>query len=115
MGVCDDRFGHVPAFPAGLRGPVAEVDVLAVETEAGIEAAEVVEHLAAKQEDRGRHPVGRSGLRRALVELVVVDLSCLRAQGLPQGRAADERASDRRGAASRGLPAGVWELPLRAR
>jgi hypothetical protein len=36
----------VPALPARLRSPVAELDVLTVKTKPLVEAAELVEHLA---------------------------------------------------------------------
>src|SRR4029077_15817718 len=42
--VADDRVRDVPALPAGLRGPVREVDLLAVHAEAGVVTAELVQH-----------------------------------------------------------------------
>ena len=106
--------GHVPALPAGLGGPVAEVDVLAVEAEALVEPAELVEHLAAQKQERGEHPVGLDRLGRALVEQVVVDLARLRAQGLPERRSPDDRAADGRESAARRLPACRRGTQLRA-
>ena len=60
-----DGLRDEPALPAGLPGPVAEVDVLAVEAEAFVEAAELVEHLAAQEEERAEHPVRLASARRA--------------------------------------------------
>src|SRR6476659_8112651 len=70
MCVYDDCVGNVPAFPTRFRGSVTEVDVLAVEPEAGIEPAELVDHLAAKEQERGEHPVSVNRLGRPLLELV---------------------------------------------
>ena len=110
----DGRLRDVPALPAGLRGPVAEVDVLAVEAEALVEAAELVEHLAAQEEEGGEHPVGLDRLGRPVLEQVVVELPGLRAEDRAQRRPPDDRAADRREAAARGLPAAVREEQLRA-
>src|SRR3954454_19951232 len=43
--VDDDRVGYVPALPAGLARAVGEVDVVAVQSIALIEAAELLEHF----------------------------------------------------------------------
>jgi hypothetical protein len=60
--------------PSPPGGAVAEVDVLAVEAEALVEVAELLEHLAPQQEECREHPVGLDRLRRAVVEQVVVEL-----------------------------------------
>ena len=41
----------MPALPAALRGSVGEIDVLAIEAEALVEAAELVEHLPAQEQE----------------------------------------------------------------
>src|SRR5262245_7055055 len=51
--VHDDRLGHVPALPACSCCSVTEVDVLPVEAVASIKAAELVEHVAAQEKERG--------------------------------------------------------------
>jgi hypothetical protein len=111
--VGDDGVGHVPALPAGLRGAVAEVDVLAVEAEAGVEAAELVQQLPSQEQERAEHPVRLHRLRRELVELVVLDLARLRAQDLPERRPAHDGASDRREPAARRLACSIRILQLR--
>ena len=95
--VRDDGGRHVPALPARVRGAVAEVDVLAVEAEARVEAAELVEHRAAQEQEGAEHPVGLDRLGRALVEVVVRALALVAADELAQRRAADERAARRSG------------------
>src|SRR3954465_15956030 len=72
--VADDRLGDVPALPTGFRGPVAEMHVLAVEPEPGVEAAELVEHLAAEEQERGQHPLCGSGLGGAVLQEIVIEL-----------------------------------------
>src|SRR5204862_1252873 len=84
--VLDDRRRDVPPLPAGLPGSVAEVDVLAVEAEALVEAAELVEHRAAEHEERAEHPVGLDRLGGPLVEEVV--------RGRRLGDAAERRPAD---------------------
>src|SRR5690349_17832807 len=101
MCVLDGRLRHVPAFPAGLSGAVAEVDVLAVETEAVVEPAQLVEHLSAQEQERREHPVGLNRFGRAFVESVVVTLAALRVEEGAEGRSPDDRAADRREAAAR--------------
>src|SRR6266511_4756770 len=86
--VRDDGCGNVPALPAGVRSAIGEVDVLAVHAEARVEAAELVEHLASKEEKRAEQPVGFDRLRMALVEVVVRTLR-VRSCEPPQRRAAD--------------------------
>ena len=102
--VADDRGRHVPALPPGLRGPVAEVDVLAVHAEARVEAAELLEHRPAHEQERGEHPVGLHGLLGSLVEEVVRPLPLERREDEAQRRAAHDRAADGREPAARGLP-----------
>ncbi len=106
--------GHVPALPAGAGGAVAEVDVLAVEAEALVEAAELLEHRAAQEQEAAEHPVGLDRLGRPLVEVVVAALVLVRVDEEPQRRAADERAADGREAAPRRLPRAVRVAHLRA-
>src|ERR1051326_4741520 len=69
--VADDRRRDVPALPARLRGAIAEIDVLAVQREAGVEAAELVEHRAAEAEEAAEQPVGLHRLDGLLAEVVV--------------------------------------------
>src|SRR3712207_5369274 len=85
------RSRHVPALPARLRRPVAEVDVLPVEPEALVEPAEVLEHFAPEEEERAKHPVCLHRLARPLVEEVVTPLALARAKQEPKRRAANER------------------------
>src|SRR6266536_4897305 len=61
----------VPALPACLRRAVTELDVLAVEAEALVEAPELVKPLATEKEERAQHPVCGDRLARALVQQVV--------------------------------------------
>ena len=86
----DDRRGHVPALPAGLRRAVVEVDVLAVHPEARVPAADLVEHRAAQQQERAEHPVRLHRLGRALVEQVV---AALVAEGGKSSRSGVRRTS----------------------
>src|SRR3954453_21812207 len=74
MPVRDDRGRHVPALPARPCGAVGEVDVLAVEAEALVEAAELVEHRAAQKQEAAEHPVRLDGPGGPLVEVVVAVL-----------------------------------------
>src|SRR6266545_3402209 len=94
--MCDDGLRHVPAFPACTRGSVTEVDVLPVKPVALVEAAQLVEHLSAKEKEGAEHPLSLDRTDGTLVELVVGDLSLLRVDEPPQRRAADDRARDRR-------------------
>src|SRR2546422_8453202 len=73
--VSNDRGRDVPALPPGFGSPVTEVDVLAVETELFVEAAELLEHFASKQQERGEHPIRLDRLGRPLVQKVVVPLA----------------------------------------
>ena len=98
--VVDDRFGHIPAFPAGSGRAVAEVDVLTVEPEAGVKAPELVQHRAAKQEEAAEQPVGGHRLGRLLVEVVVAALPFERREQPPQRRAADDARPRRSGSAA---------------
>ena len=50
--VAHDGGRNVPALPAGARGAVVEIDVLAVHAEAGIPTADLVEHLPSQQQER---------------------------------------------------------------
>src|ERR1044072_5149949 len=88
--VAHPRGRDVPALPASLRGAVAEVDVLAVEAEAGVEAAQLVEHRAAQQDEAAEEPVRLRGLRRILAEVIVRALARERRQQTAQRRPADE-------------------------
>src|SRR5919108_3970870 len=107
MGMPDDRVRDVPALPAGLGSSIGEVDLLAVEAVAVVEAAELVEHLAAQEQERAQHPVGLDRLLRPLVEQVVIPLALLRAEQAPQRRPAENRAGDGREAAPSRLPRAV--------
>src|SRR5437773_6806205 len=107
------RLGDVPALPAGPRRAVTEIDVLSVEAVTLVEAAQLVEHVAPQEEERGEHPVGLDRLGRPLVEQVVVPLPCLRMEERTEGSPPDDRAADRREAAARRLPAAVRELEPR--
>src|SRR3954468_12272198 len=49
--VAHDRLRDVPALPAGARRAVLQVDVLAVEAEALVEPAELLEHLAPQEQE----------------------------------------------------------------
>src|SRR5256886_15628696 len=84
MVVDHDRAGHVPALPAGLARAVREVDVVAVETEAFVEAAELVEHLAAEEEEAAEQPVRRSRLPGVLVQEGALPLGPLGVEHLAQ-------------------------------
>ena len=113
--VVHDRGGHVPALPARLRGAVVQVDVLAVHAEAGVEAADLVEHRAPEEEERREHRVRLRGLLGPLVEEVVLALPAAGREEQAQGRPADERRADRREAAAGGLPRAVGIEHPRAR
>src|SRR3954451_13195447 len=65
---------HVPALPARLRSSVGEIDVFAVEPEAGVEAAEVLEHRATQEHKAAEKPVRRHRLVRLVAEVVVLAL-----------------------------------------
>ena len=99
-----DRLRDVPALPAGLARAVGEVDLLAVEPVALVEAAELVEQLAAEEEERAEQPVGGGRLGRVLVEQVVAALALLRARA--GGGAACGGRSCRRRSGSSGARAG---------
>jgi hypothetical protein len=114
MVVDHDRFGDVPALPAGLARSVGEVDVFAVEVIALVEAAEFVERLATQEEEGAEEPVGRRGLGGTLVEQVVPTLAALGMEEAAQRRPAHERSADRWEAAPRGLPAPVGIAELRS-
>ena len=94
------RGRDVPALPAGLRGPVAQVDVLAVEAEALVEAAQLVQHLAAQEQEGAQHPVGFDRLGR----LVRRRSAARRSRTAAERRAPDDRPRDGREAAPGGLP-----------
>ncbi len=111
--VVDNGVGDEPALPAGLRGAVVEVDVLAVHPEARIPAADLVEHGAAEQDERAEHRVGRDGLVRLLAEQVVSPLPAQRREQEPQRRAPDEGCADRREAPARRLRRAVAVEHLR--
>src|SRR5437773_7697840 len=90
-----DRHGlrDVPPLPAGLAGAVGEVDLLAVEVVALVEAAELLEQLAAEEEEGAEQPVGLDRLGRVLVEEVVAALALLRLQHAPERGPADDRSA----------------------
>src|SRR2546423_5168838 len=60
--VAHDGGRDVPPLPAGTGGTVVEVYVLAIHAEAGIPAADLVEHLAPQQNERAEHRVGGNRL-----------------------------------------------------
>ncbi len=94
------RGGHVPALPTGLRRSVAELDVLAVEPEALVEATELLQHLAPEQKEGAEHPVRLHRLGWVLVEQVVRALALERARRVAERRPSDERACHGREAAA---------------
>src|ERR1700693_817005 len=96
MRVADGGLRDEPALPAGPLGAVAEVDILAIEAKALVEAAELVEHLAPKEEEGAEHPVGLHRLCGTLLDQVVAALPLLRLEQTPEGRASHDRARDRR-------------------
>src|SRR5262245_16592354 len=110
-----DSGRDVPALPARLRGPVAEVDVLAVVTEAGVPAVDLLEQRAAHEEEGAEHPIGLHGLGGTLVEGVVLALGLVRRAEPAKRRAAYDRATHGRKAPPGRLPAAVRPLHLRAR
>ena len=96
--VAHDRGRHVPALPAGLRRPVAEVDVLAVVAEARRRSRR------ARRASRGAGAGTRRASsrpaparRRPLVEVVVRALALERREEQAERRAADDRARRRSG------------------
>jgi hypothetical protein len=95
VGVHHTRGGDVPALPASRRSPVGEVDVLAVEAEAFVEAAELVEHLAAEQQERAEHPVGFDRIGGPVVVEVPLGV-----QPAAKRRSAHDRPAHRREPAS---------------
>src|SRR6266545_1712112 len=115
VGVLHDRLRYVPALPAGLRHPVTQLDVLAVQPEAFVEAAELVERGPPKEEESAEHPVGLDRLGRALVEEIVPTLPALRAKEPPQRGPAHQRPGYRREAAARRLPRSIGVAKLRTR
>src|SRR6185369_11554102 len=56
VAVDDGERRIVPHRPAELAGPLAQVDVLVIEEEAFVEAAELLEALAANQQTAAGHP-----------------------------------------------------------
>ena len=112
--VDDDRARDVPPLPARLHRPVAEVDVLAVVPEPRVPAADLLEHRAALKQERAEQPVGLHGLRRALVEEVVVALLVGAAEAAERC-AANDRPAHGRKEAPRRLPGAVRPAGLRAR
>ncbi len=90
----DDGGRHVPALPPGLRGAVVEIDVLAVHPEAGVQAADLVEHRASHEQERAEHRVRLDGSSGPLVEEVVVPLPAQRREKQAQRRTAYERRAD---------------------
>src|SRR5918999_3105217 len=114
MSMLDDRRWDVPALPTGLRGAVAEVDVFAVQAEALVEAAQLVEHRAAEHQEPAEHPVRLDRLVRLLVEQVVGALAAPRRKEQAQRRAAYERPEHGREAPSRRLPRAVGVAHLRS-
>src|SRR5919202_6474441 len=98
------RLGDEPPLPTRLRGAIAEVDVLAVEAEALVEATEFVEHLAAQEQERAHHPVGLDRGRRAVVQQVVRPLPPLGIEEEPERRPAEQRRPECREATTRSLP-----------
>src|SRR5215213_3431981 len=96
-----DGGGHVPALPARLRGAVGEIDVFAVEPEAGVEAAELLEHRAAQEHETPEEPIRPHRLVRLVAEVVVLALPLERRTQTAQRRAARERAAYRREPATR--------------
>ena len=109
-----DRLGHVPALPAGLAGPVGEIDVVAVEPVSLVEAAELGQELAAEEEEGAEQPVGLHGSVRPLVEEVVIALAALRVEHTAQRCPPHEGAAHGREATARRLPAPVGIVHLRA-
>src|SRR5262249_60117501 len=89
---------------------VADVDVLTVEPEARVEAAELLEHPAPEQEETAEQPVGAHRLGGILVEVVVRTLTLERRSQQAHRGSPNERAAHRREAA-RGGP----EPPVLAR
>src|SRR5215203_5313692 len=77
VGVSNPSSRNVPALPTSLRGPVGEVDVLAIQPEAFVEAAELVERFAAQEQEGAEHPVDLRRLLRRLVEDVMRALALL--------------------------------------
>ena len=87
-----DRLGDVPPLPAGEARAVGEVDLLAVEPVALVEAAELVEQLSAEEEEGAEQPVRECRVGRVLVEQIVAALPLLRLEQAAERRAADDRA-----------------------
>ena len=114
MGVNDGGGGNEPALPARAHRPVAEIDVLAVEAEAVVEAAELIEHLTPQEDERADQPLGVGGLGRLLVQEVVVALARPWVEEPAKRRPADERAPDRGKGSTARLPAAVRVAQLRA-
>src|SRR5690349_9058074 len=70
--VTDDGGRDVPPLPPGLHRAVLKIDVLAVEAEALVEAAELLEHRPAHEQEPAEHPIRLNGLAgRGLVEVEV--------------------------------------------
>src|SRR6202162_4587596 len=108
MRVADGGLRDEPALPAGPLGAVAEVDILAIEAKGLVDDAELVEHLARKEQEGADHPVGLHRLCGTLLDQVVAALPLLRLEQTPEGRASHDRAPDRRGA-----PAGSLKRSVR--
>src|SRR5439155_21024013 len=88
--VADYRLRHVPALPARLLGPVAEIDVLPIHAEARVEAAQLVEHLPAEQQEGSEHPVRFGRLGRPVLEQVMLALPGLGVEYIAQRSPPDE-------------------------
>src|SRR5688500_10009516 len=104
----DARGRDVPALPAGPRRAVRKVDVLAVEAEALVEPAELVQHGAPKQQEGAEHPVRLD----RLVRLVAVEVR-LRREDAAQWSPPDDRPGHGREAPARRLSRSIAIQELR--
>ena len=104
--VVDDCLRDEPALPARLRGAVGDVDVLDVVPEAGVPAADLLQHRAAHQQaGAAEQPVALDRLDRA--RAVVSGLVLVGATQEPERRSAPDRAEHVGEAAERRLPGAV--------
>src|SRR6266545_851182 len=99
--VVHDGRGDVPTLPPRPRRAITQVDVLAVEAKAGVEAADLVEHVAAEENEPAEQPVRLHRPRDVLAEVVVRTLAFQWTQHAPKRCAAAERSAHGREAATR--------------
>src|SRR3954467_12378125 len=77
--VPDDGLRHVPPLPPGTQRAVLQGDVLAVQAEALVEPAELLEHRPPQEQEAAPHPIGPHPLLR--LRLAQMEATPLAARG----------------------------------